>query len=100
MCTYKATNSRLRGSTVSRRVVGLDIERSSVPAFNVRKKLCSRDNSRIGSILSGRQVKRRVIMNGAQSDKRDKQPNIYFADCQAVCMNDLADTRHRKAKKE
>jgi hypothetical protein len=39
-------------------------------------------------------------MEGVQSDKRDKQPNIYSTDGQAVCMNDLVDTRHRNAKRD
>ena len=39
-------------------------------------------------------------MEEVQSDKRDKEPNIYFADGQVICMNDLVDTRHRNAKRD
>jgi hypothetical protein len=101
VCTYKTTNSRPRGSTVNRRVVCSDIGRSSVPVFNVRKKLCSRDNSRAGSILiNGPRYQMKVVIEEVQSDKRDKQPNIYIGNGQAVCVDDLVDIRHRSAKRD
>lgn len=98
VCTYKTTKSRLRGSTVNRRVADSDIGRSSAPAFNVRKKVCSRDNSRTGSILSVGDKSSESCVRGDRSDKRDEQPNINFADGQTICMDDFVYAWHRNTK--
>jgi len=98
VCTHKTTNSKLRGSTVNRRIAGSDIGRSSTPAFNVRKKLCSRDSSRTGSILSVGDKSSESCVGGDKLDKRDEQPNINFPDSQTICMEDFVYAWHRDTK--